>query len=349
MKIVSGSALFSEQQIQLTALLGLDKLIAELGGNAELILNRYALKVDDLHRKDKRISVHKLISLLNSVAGELHCPDFGLRLGAYQDFRVLGDAGMLIQSSPNLYSALHAARSINRYHNQAEYWRPFHFQHCLVFRRYELYQQQVDTRHYKEMAMSACYQMGLRLLGKQFDNVTVEFSHAEALPISAYQGYFSGPVQFNCEYDQLTIPAALADAPLTTSNEQQRIAAKHTLDQSQQKLEADLIQQVIVVLQQLLSSGNLSIESVANTLAMSKRSLQRRLAERGINFRHLVELQRIEVASRYLSSSRTDITLIAEIVGYTDPGNFCRAFKRVKGVSPRQWRTICQAPSNSEC
>ena len=130
--------------------------------------------------------------------------------------------------------------------------------------------------------------------------------------------------------------------PLKTSNQTELERIKVELEQPVNQHHTDIINLIIIVLQQLLSSGNLNIDSVARTLAMSTRSLQRRLSERGITFRHLVELQRIEVASRYLSASRSDVTLIAEMVGYTDAGNFCRAFKRVNGVSPRQWRNICQ-------
>jgi AraC-like DNA-binding protein len=331
-----------QQQIQLSALYGLDKLLGELGADPEKTMRQFGIETSDLLQLDKRMSVHQMILLLNQLAEQLDSADFGLRLGTYQDFRVLGDTGILISSSPNLFAALQAARSINLYHNQAEYWRPFKFERSIVFRRYDLYQEALDTRHYKEMAMSACYQMGKLLLGKAFKEVSIDFSHSAALPLKHYQKFFSDTVRLNAEYDQLSIPARLASMPLKTSNQTELERVKVELEQPVNQHHTDIINRIIIVLQQLLSSGNLSIDSVARTLAMSTRSLQRRLSERGITFRHLVELQRIEVASRYLSASRSDVTLIAEMVGYTDAGNFCRAFKRVKGVSPRQWRNICQ-------
>lgn len=82
----------------------------------------------------------------------------------------------------------------------------------------------------------------------------------------------------------------------------------------------------------------LSIESVAERLHMSDRTLKRQLAAEGTSFSTLVDEVRYRHATSLLS--RTDYTLeqIADELGYSDVANFSRAFKRWSGRSPSNWR-----------
>lgn len=81
-----------------------------------------------------------------------------------------------------------------------------------------------------------------------------------------------------------------------------------------------------------------SIEVVANSLNMHPRTLQRRLAEEGAMFKHLLTDIRVKTACSYLACSEVDITLLAARLGYREVGNFSRVFKRELGLSPREWR-----------
>lgn len=54
-------------------------------------------------------------------------------------------------------------------------------------------------------------------------------------------------------------------------------------------------------------------------------------------FEYLVDL-RLESARRLLESSQLQIQLIAEQVGYLNPGDFTRAFRRRYGVTPKEYR-----------
>ena len=82
----------------------------------------------------------------------------------------------------------------------------------------------------------------------------------------------------------------------------------------------------------------LSIETVADRLHMSDRTLKRQLAAEGTSFSTLVDEVRYRHATSLLS--RTDYTLeqIADELGYSDVANFSRAFKRWSGRSPSNWR-----------
>ena len=89
----------------------------------------------------------------------------------------------------------------------------------------------------------------------------------------------------------------------------------------------------------LALSGNRVIpQSLAREMAMSSRTLQRRLAAEGVSYQELLEDARKEAAGRYMSESTLAICEIAYLVGYSEPAPFHRAFKRWYGMTPEAFR-----------
>ena len=76
----------------------------------------------------------------------------------------------------------------------------------------------------------------------------------------------------------------------------------------------------------------------ARQLAISGRTLQRRLAAEGVSYQRLVDDARKEAAGRYLSEPTLAIGEVAYLVGYSEPAPFHRAFKRWYGVTPEIFR-----------
>ena len=87
-----------------------------------------------------------------------------------------------------------------------------------------------------------------------------------------------------------------------------------------------------------LAGGEVGMRDVARALAMSVRTLQRRLAAEGVSFQRLLEEARKESAARHVSESRLSIGEIAFLLGYSEPAPFHRAFKRWYGMTPDRCR-----------
>jgi AraC-like DNA-binding protein len=87
-----------------------------------------------------------------------------------------------------------------------------------------------------------------------------------------------------------------------------------------------------------LTGGAERIGIVARELAMSGRTLQRRLASEGVSYQQLLDAARQEAAARYLREPTLAISEIAYLVGYSEPAAFHRAFKRWYGVTPEAFR-----------
>lgn len=90
---------------------------------------------------------------------------------------------------------------------------------------------------------------------------------------------------------------------------------------------------------ELLEAGSPGIEDVARRMNCSGRTLQRRLAERNLNYQMLLDNIRKDMAIELLSTTELPITQIASRTGFADDSTFHRAFKRWTGASPGAFRT----------
>lgn len=77
---------------------------------------------------------------------------------------------------------------------------------------------------------------------------------------------------------------------------------------------------------------------VAEIAGLNARRLQRRLAQLGLSYSGILDTVRYENASRLLHETDCRIIDVAFSSGYTDPAHFSRAFRRMTGVAPRQFR-----------
>jgi AraC-like DNA-binding protein len=77
---------------------------------------------------------------------------------------------------------------------------------------------------------------------------------------------------------------------------------------------------------------------VARALAISARSLQRRLADAGVTYQQVLDSTRREIAAKYLSIPTLSIAEIAYLLGYSETAAFHRAFKRWNGIGPQVFR-----------
>lgn len=98
---------------------------------------------------------------------------------------------------------------------------------------------------------------------------------------------------------------------------------------------ADLVQLQIKC---LLSDRALQIDTVAETLCMSSRSLQRNLAKQGLSYSQILTEARIRRAAYWLETTDKTIAEIAFDLCYTDASNFTRAFRLQTGVPPQTFR-----------
>lgn len=159
----------------------------------------------------------------------------------------------------------------------------------------------------------------------------------------AYADFFGTPVRHG-DLDGLVFTAQDIQRPFLTVNESMWAVFEPELKKRMADLEqgAGFRERVRTCLLEILASGQFSMNDVADRLAVSTRTLQRRLREEGTTFQQELNSLREELAHHYLLNSRYSSTEIAFLLGYADPNSFIRAFHGWTGQPPAVARAELQ-------
>lgn len=128
--------------------------------------------------------------------------------------------------------------------------------------------------------------------------------------------------------------------PFLTANEPMWAFFETGLRQRLATIEASatMSERVKAVLLEGLPSGQYSVDDVARSLALSKRTLQRQLGEESASFKDILNATRRQLALHYLSKPHIAQGEIAFLLGFQDVNSFIRAFKDWQGVTPGAYR-----------
>lgn len=146
-------------------------------------------------------------------------------------------------------------------------------------------------------------------------------------------------VRFDMQYVQLQFPVCYLETPLAMSS----IAAlKQAIFQCEKEeiafnTQSQILQKVRGMLG-LDASGFPSEAWMSEKLNMSCRNLRRRLADEGASYSDLVSDARHRDSIRLLENAKLSISQIAELLGYSDAGNFSRSFRKWADMSPSDYR-----------
>ncbi|WOH38690.1 helix-turn-helix transcriptional regulator [Thalassotalea fonticola] len=102
---------------------------------------------------------------------------------------------------------------------------------------------------------------------------------------------------------------------------------------------ASMVEQLTKILQPYLYEYLPSIDDAVKITGLSKRSLQRYLANEGMTYRKLIELIRFERSKSLLENSLLSVEMISKQLHYSNYHNFSRAFNRWAKMTPTKYRT----------
>ncbi|MGR5093263.1 AraC family transcriptional regulator ligand-binding domain-containing protein [Vibrio maritimus] len=198
-----------------------------------------------------------------------------------------------------------------------------------------------SAQHYNVEESLCHYYLGLQqFLNERFDSELIEIDFAYSAPSyqALYREVFEHNLMFDRQQHQLRFPVDWIHHSISL---QPSLIAHIATQQSQQfdgEQDAPLSYQIRIKLLSQLKYGLPSMETVADEMNMTSRTLRRRLETEGTTFKHLVLDTRMQVAKELLLSSELSTTEIADMLNYHSSPPFFRAFQGYVGVSPSQFR-----------
>lgn len=199
-----------------------------------------------------------------------------------------------------------------------------------------------------EATIASIFSISQQVSTLEFRPLEIHFRHAAPKITRDHETHFGCPVRFASDRDALLVSTASLQAPNKLGDASISRFFETHLETIVSGFEEDqsLDQRVLPLISRSLSEGVPRISDVASQLAMSARTLQRRLADGGHSYQSLVDEARRRLSARLLAETDYSLNEVAFMAGFADQSAFTRAFKRWEGQTPRSYRLRARSPAD---
>ncbi len=167
----------------------------------------------------------------------------------------------------------------------------------------------------------------------------VELAIAEPEGFAAVADHYPFGLSFGHGQTRIVFHREYLDAPMPEADPQTGRLLLEMNERQLQEAEAEtsFVGRVKWLLINRISSPP-RLDDAARQLGVSSRSLRRKLAAAGTSFQTLLDEIRCKTAKRLLSDSDANVASIAYELGFRNPSDFGRAFKKWSGKAPATFR-----------
>lgn len=285
--------------------------------------------------KSSVISLKDWEECVRQVTADIPITAVGFDIGRSIQLSNLGALGYLVANSQNLSELLAMYRLFEKrfygygWGEMTSSADKFHLSWDTRYTQFDRIIEQIHSIVLVDFISAMCPDAGRPL--------RVSITNCENNERQYYENAFSCPVDFSSDSMSITYPNYALQSPVLLHNP---LADLYKNEQPTSLLKdiantAPFIFQVQKEILHQLPCGA-RIESIANALNISRRSLQRRLSERQCRYSELLDGIRENRADKLLKDPHLNLSEVAFLLGYSEQSAFNHAYKRWSGLSPRQ-------------
>ncbi|MFF4593618.1 AraC family transcriptional regulator [Amycolatopsis sp. NPDC001319] len=164
---------------------------------------------------------------------------------------------------------------------------------------------------------------------------SLEFRHSAPPSTKSYVDTFGVEPEFGAERHRASFDPAFLTMPLPQANEQTVALCAAQCDALvARRRERSGISQLVRERLVRLGGVDAGMDEIARQLAVSPRTLRRRLTDAGTGYRQLVDEVRQTLAEEMLDTGALSVEDVALRLGYAEASSFIYAFKRWTGTTP---------------
>lgn len=200
--------------------------------------------------------------------------------------------------------------------------------------RYAIAADQRITNQGIDLGMGLVHRAFKELVGGPYGLRSVDLPYRPRAPIARYESFFGARVRVDRPGALLRLPASVRDQPLKGGDPHLRRLAEALLAElAPARSDRALAPRVRATIQQGLGTAT-GLASVAATLSMSPRTLQRRLAAEGTGFARLLDEVRRRAARHYLTETDLPLTEVAGLLGFSEQAGLTHSCRRWWSTTP---------------
>lgn len=346
-----------QDMVHSSGLRGYVDVMQSLGMDPISLLTKYEIYVTDIQAENVWIKHQALIQLLEESSQKANCADLGLRISSYQDIRVLGVLGQILQSASTFREMIKFSSDLLFLHGSAlRLHMNEHVITDLSDQNTEIIEIVFDIqlknsenilskRQVIDLGLAVCHRVIKYLSGEQYRLLKVALPHHPIAPLNVYKRFFNADVVVGQNRAALYLHKSMLDIQFNSADSGLREIVDHYLEQSFRNNQGSLVEHVRHALRIHLSSPKANKVDVANMLAMHPRSLQRKLNELGTSFEEIKEKLRRELLLQYLVDSKATMSQITSVLGFSEQSALSRACRNWFGMTPRELKNRVTAAS----
>ncbi len=267
-------------------------------------------------------------------------PALGLHVGERLQISSYGIWGYALLSCPSLLGAIEFAFEYMKLAGPVVKKSFLVEDDVAIFRGEDVLDLGCLKRFSMELWFSAALQWGRDILRGSFSLQEMRFTHPEPDYSDEYYRIFDCPIYFDCACDEMRFSTTYLETPTERANPLTEQMCRELCDRMLLKLQAKngVVKDVQSML--LATPGHIpDIESIADKLCMTTRTLRRKLGSHGTSYQHLVNETRKQLAISYLRDTHMSVEEIASRVGFSEAASFRAAFKRWTDKTPSMYRS----------
>ena len=288
---------------------------------------------------DARIPIETYLLIQDEAAEYVHDPYFGLHMGEFAEAGSWSILGYMMMNCRNLGEAFEKSGRYSRIiGNLIEARAELKFNKIKVIFFTPPHAPKM-SRHCFEATFSSSIRMMRNFTGVDIHPLEVTFIYPEPESRSEYERIFGCPVLFAKKDNSFTIDMSIVNTPILLANPGlldyfEKYAQDFLAEMDRKDEHTRIVTKIIL---SKLDDEALSINKVAKEMAVSVRTLQKRLEDEGVLFSDLYKDIRQRLAQKYLRENYT-VEQITYLLGFSEPSVFRKAFKKWLGVTPREYR-----------
>ncbi|EMP56268.1 AraC family transcriptional regulator [Marinobacter santoriniensis NKSG1] len=312
------------------------------------LLKLTQLSVDQFLQDDSLLTPRQQLQILQNSIQLAKDETLGLRLGQRMTSPTHGAMGFLVNSSPDLLTALKAFQAfLPTRMNLARLSLDTRQDWLEVTCTFGMELQEELLRVLSEIFTIILFDCAEFIVGRPLKEAVICFAHQEPHYSDLYSSHIPGAMEFGHRTISLRIPLEVCKVPNASANHENYMMALQQCETMLAQLQSSKSTCKYQIQRMMLSHppGVLSEEEAAAALFISKRTLARRLKQEGTGFRQIRDDILSQQALGYLRDSQLSIEAMAELLNYHDSANFRRAFKRWFKVTPEDYRRQLYVPA----
>jgi len=334
---------FSEKVIRVGGAVALLPLLLEHGVDPDALATEAGLSAAVFANPDNVVPFAALCRLLKLAEDRTRLPDIGLRSCVSTGFASLGKLGYLVANCATVERGLAALEAYLQVHDRGAV-PVISCEGDTAYAGYEILVSGLPGANQMTFGAMAIATNILRsLCGPDFRLLQVTFAFPRPHNTSLFRSFFDAPIRFDAERSAIAFDARWLARPIQTADPCLHAMLAEDVRRDFDRLGESADEAIRRVVRSLVAGGKYSADETAAAFGVNRRTLARRLRERGTTFQALLDDARYGEAQRLLQSSALPVTETASRLGYADTATFTRAFRRWSGTSPRRWRAMNRA------